>query len=56
METHPDPDKALSDGPNAWPLDRMRGLLETLVELDGAVKRGALAEHDLLRPVAVAAR
>src|SRR6187399_3731666 len=32
METHPDPSKALSDGPNAWPLDRMRGLLETLVE------------------------
>src|ERR1700744_6553886 len=34
METHPDPAKALSDGPNAWPLDRMQELLETLLELD----------------------
>jgi 2-dehydro-3-deoxyphosphooctonate aldolase (KDO 8-P synthase) len=56
METHPDPERALSDGPNAWPLDRMRSLLETLVELDNAVKRGALAEHDLLQPAAVAVR
>src|SRR5918999_4968821 len=38
METHPDPDKALSDGPNAWPLGRMEPLLTTLVELDRAVK------------------
>jgi 2-dehydro-3-deoxyphosphooctonate aldolase (KDO 8-P synthase) len=38
METHPDPEKALSDGPNAWPLDRMRALLETLCELDNIVK------------------
>lgn len=38
METHPDPSKALSDGPNAWPLDRMASLLETLVALDKAVK------------------
>jgi len=38
METHPDPDKALSDGPNAWPLDRMRALLATLVEIDRTVK------------------
>jgi 2-dehydro-3-deoxyphosphooctonate aldolase (KDO 8-P synthase) len=38
METHPDPDKALSDGPNAWPLDRMEGLLETIVALDRIVK------------------
>src|SRR6202046_5804402 len=38
METHPDPAKALSDGPNAWPLDRMRPLLTTLKELDNAVK------------------
>jgi len=38
METHPDPDKALSDGPNAWPLARMEALLTTLVELDRAVK------------------
>ena len=38
METHPDPAKALSDGPNAWPLDRMESLLETMKELDRAVK------------------
>ena len=48
METHPDPAKALSDGPNAWPLGRMRELLETLVELDAAVKRRRLAEADLI--------
>jgi len=42
METHPDPDKALSDGPNAWPLGKMEALLETLKELDAvAKKRGA---------------
>lgn len=42
METHPDPDKALSDGPNAWPLERMETLLETLQQLDHLVKaRGA---------------
>jgi 2-dehydro-3-deoxyphosphooctonate aldolase (KDO 8-P synthase) len=38
METHPDPDKALSDGPNAWPLGRMEALLTTLKALDRAVK------------------
>jgi len=38
METHPDPDKALSDGPNAWPLKRMASLLETLRDLDRTVK------------------
>jgi 2-dehydro-3-deoxyphosphooctonate aldolase (KDO 8-P synthase) len=38
METHPDPAKALSDGPNAWPLSRMEPLLGTLAELDRAVK------------------
>jgi 2-dehydro-3-deoxyphosphooctonate aldolase (KDO 8-P synthase) len=38
METHPEPDKALSDGPNAWPLARMEPLLTTLVQLDRAVK------------------
>ena len=38
METHPDPGKALSDGPNAWPLDRMPSLLETLRDLDRTVK------------------
>jgi 2-dehydro-3-deoxyphosphooctonate aldolase (KDO 8-P synthase) len=44
METHPDPAKALSDGPNAWPLDRMGSLLSTLVELDRAVKRKPFEE------------
>ncbi|MDO8788372.1 MAG: 3-deoxy-8-phosphooctulonate synthase [Sulfuritalea sp.] len=39
METHPDPDKALSDGPNAWPLSMMSALLEQLMELDALVKR-----------------
>jgi 2-dehydro-3-deoxyphosphooctonate aldolase (KDO 8-P synthase) len=39
METHPDPDKALSDGPNAWPLDKMKILLETLVSIDETVKK-----------------
>ena len=39
METHPRPEQALSDGPNAWPLGRMEPLLETLVELDRAVKK-----------------
>jgi 2-dehydro-3-deoxyphosphooctonate aldolase (KDO 8-P synthase) len=39
METHPDPDKALSDGPNAWPLGKMEALLETLLELDRIAKR-----------------
>lgn len=48
METHPDPDKALSDGPNAWPLARMAQLLETLRELDTVVKRHGFAERDLL--------
>jgi 2-dehydro-3-deoxyphosphooctonate aldolase (KDO 8-P synthase) len=48
METHPDPAKALSDGPNAWPLGRMRELLETLLELDGAVKRRPLPETALM--------
>lgn len=38
METHPDPEKALSDGPNSWPLHRMRELLETLKTIDSAVK------------------
>jgi 2-dehydro-3-deoxyphosphooctonate aldolase (KDO 8-P synthase) len=39
METHPDPDKALSDGPNAWPLGQMEQLLATVKELDEASKR-----------------
>ena len=48
METHPEPDKALSDGPNAWPLDMMQPLLGTLMELDKAAKRDAFAESALL--------
>jgi 2-dehydro-3-deoxyphosphooctonate aldolase (KDO 8-P synthase) len=40
METHPDPDRALSDGPNSWPLDRLEGLLEGLVAIDALVKDG----------------
>jgi len=44
METHPDPAKALSDGPNAWPLDRMATLLTTLKELDTAVKKRPFEE------------
>jgi len=47
METHPQPEKALSDGPNAWPLKLMAPLLETLKELDAMVKRRGFAE-DLL--------
>jgi 2-dehydro-3-deoxyphosphooctonate aldolase (KDO 8-P synthase) len=45
METHPDPEKALSDGPNAWPLGLMQGLLETLVEIDRMVKKKGFAEE-----------
>ena len=48
METHPHPEKALSDGPNAWPLQRMRALLETLVELDAAVKKNGFPESELI--------
>jgi 2-dehydro-3-deoxyphosphooctonate aldolase (KDO 8-P synthase) len=47
METHPDPAKALSDGPNAWPLDRMGSLLTTLVDLDIAVKKKPFEESSL---------
>jgi 2-dehydro-3-deoxyphosphooctonate aldolase (KDO 8-P synthase) len=48
METHPDPEKALSDGPNAWPLQHVERLLATLVELDRTVKKNGLAE-DLVK-------
>ncbi len=44
METHPNPAQALCDGPNSWPLDEMKPLLETLVELDRVVKRQGLIE------------
>ena len=47
METHPDPAQALSDGPNAWPLDRMRALLEVMQEIDLAVKRRPYEESNL---------
>ncbi|MES9839647.1 MAG: 3-deoxy-8-phosphooctulonate synthase [Candidatus Thiodiazotropha endolucinida] len=47
METHPQPDKALSDGPNAWPLPKMRELLETLMEIDHLVKGKEFAETSL---------
>ena len=47
METHPEPEKALSDGPNAWPLSLMENLLETLLELDALVKRRGFAENQL---------
>ena len=50
METHPQPERALSDGPNAWPLPRMAGLLETLVALDRQVKREPFAEDGLGNP------
>ena len=44
METHPQPEKALSDGPNAWPLDKMRALLAVLRELDTVVKQHGFTE------------
>jgi 2-dehydro-3-deoxyphosphooctonate aldolase (KDO 8-P synthase) len=47
METHPDPANAKSDGPNAWPLDRMESLLETLVDLDRLVKQRGFEEQAL---------
>lgn len=47
METHPQPDRALSDGPNAWPLDKMEALLVVLKELDESVKRYPLIENTL---------
>ncbi|HPW13135.1 MAG TPA: 3-deoxy-8-phosphooctulonate synthase, partial [Thermomonas sp.] len=47
METHPDPSKALSDGPNAWPLGKMEALLETMLELDAITKRAGFAESTL---------
>lgn len=46
-ETHPNPAKALSDGPNAWPLGKMEALLETLMELDAVTKRHGFLENSL---------
>ncbi|MDJ0861329.1 MAG: 3-deoxy-8-phosphooctulonate synthase [Gammaproteobacteria bacterium] len=48
METHPNPEKALSDGPNAWPLARMEALVETLKELDETVKARGFPENELI--------
>ncbi len=47
MESHPDPQRALSDGPNAWPMERIRELLTTLKELDAVVKRAGFPERSL---------
>ena len=47
METHPDPSKALSDGPNAWPLHKMKDLLTVLVDLDKLVKKAGFIESTL---------
>jgi len=47
METHPDPDKALSDGPNSWPLDRMEELLSMLKSIDEAVKQKGFAVDEM---------
>lgn len=47
METHPNPEKAFSDGPNAWPLDKMKSLLQTLKVIDDTVKQQPFAENNL---------
>lgn len=47
METHPRPEEALSDGPNAWPLGKMRALLETLMAIDEVTKRHSFLESQL---------
>jgi len=49
METHPDPQKALSDGPNAWPLAQMQSLLKVLIELDQVIKGAVMHENELLQ-------
>ena len=48
METHPNPEVALSDGPNAWPLQRMKALLETLKSIDTLVKQTSFIETELM--------
>lgn len=48
METHPDPENALSDGPNAWPLGQLEGILGTLLELDAVCKKSDMPENALL--------
>ncbi len=52
IETHPEPDQALSDGPNAWPLAQMEALLQTLVALDAVVKRTGFPENELMAAAA----
>ena len=47
METHPNPDKALSDGPNAWPLNKMMELLEVLKEIDTCTKKHKFIENEI---------
>ncbi|RDH90595.1 MAG: 3-deoxy-8-phosphooctulonate synthase [endosymbiont of Seepiophila jonesi] len=47
METHPDPERALSDGPNSWPLDRIRELLQTLMAIDSTVKAAPFIENTI---------
>jgi len=47
METHPDPEKALSDGPNSWPLAEMRPLLAVLKQIDLTVKEAGFAEENI---------
>jgi len=47
METHPNPERALSDGPNAWPLKHMKALLVTLKALDALVKQQGFAEEEI---------
>jgi 2-dehydro-3-deoxyphosphooctonate aldolase (KDO 8-P synthase) len=49
METHPRPEEALSDGPNAWPLGRIQELLVTLQRIDATIKSGSLPEAELTR-------
>jgi 2-dehydro-3-deoxyphosphooctonate aldolase (KDO 8-P synthase) len=47
METHPDPERALSDGPNSWPLERIRELLQTLIDIDRLVKQQGFIESQV---------
>ncbi|HEB63562.1 MAG TPA: 3-deoxy-8-phosphooctulonate synthase, partial [Gammaproteobacteria bacterium] len=48
METHPDPEKALSDGPNSWPLAEMKKLLTVLKQIDSTVKKAGFAEENII--------
>lgn len=55
METHPDPENALSDGPNMWPLDQMEPLLESLIEIDTVTKKHGFVEMSLNKKIRDAA-